>query len=176
MVIRVLMAPAPRASSVAQTNSENQKSFGLVHKSDRSDPSTFRYIFNLRISRRTSEYDLSILQVTTPCGTRRVSWDTAGSTSCPHCAQYHGRRNLDVGPGETWARTWVRVRRRGWVQLLFAFMVGTKEKRGMCNPKQREECLSPPRPSFPPHMHTHTRTHTRHHRFLLQGTPQPSTN
>ena len=86
----------------------------------------------------------------------RVSWDTAGSTSCPHCAQYHGRRNSDVGPGETWARTWVRVRRRGWVQLLFAFMVGTKEKRGMCNPKQREECLSPPRPSFPPHMHTHT--------------------
>ena len=51
-------------------------------------------------------------------------------------------------------------RRRGWVQLLFAFMVGTKEKRGMCNPKQREECLSPPRPSFPPHMYTHTHTHT----------------
>ena len=139
------------------------------------------YIFNLRISRRTSEYDLSILQVTTPCGTRRVSWDTAGSTSCPHCAPYHGRRNLDVGPGETWARTWVRVRRRGWVQLLFAFMVGTKEKRGMCNPKQREECLSPPRPSFPPHMYTHTHTHTspplsppRDSPTINQLTPTPS--
>ena len=68
-------------------------------------------------------------------------------------------------------------RRRGWVQLLFAFMVGTKEKRGMCNPKQREERLSPPRPSFPPHMHTHTSpplSPPRDSPTINQLTPTPS--